>query len=568
MKTFLPFLFALIFSLSLNSQITEANKALGGNFLFDITAIPSNWGYLAFGAEGTLQLIDRMGNTAWEYDVLQSLNPYISMSNPKYFMLPDGRIFGSFSKWECDFCLGTNIFMLDLQGNELWTKELDDTFRNGCFYGTFSSLNDDGNIVSYGKDSILTIDLDGNILSRTHLFIPADGGTSYIVQWNQGEQVYRSFRDTIYSINENGEVLGKLPIGTTKLSGLALGDSMSFVVLKNRVKMMRDFEFVGSDYVTTMDIQHAFIKNDRLYLAGREGNENMVGSLDLKLQDPQFMSWGNRFLSVTGFSGIDSILFISGYEQAGPYHTTPFIKTISDNFFLQPLKFDAEVVSVSADSAFGSVKTFFPNPMDSTTTYDNAVWTIKNLQAVVRNNGTDLIKGFTLNTERSVRIGCSEFPTVSSKEFIFDLPPGKDTTIVWGDKNEMGLFPNMDLPDEVDFCFWVSSPNERLDVDNTNDLQCETITIRDVTSVKSPFQSDALTLYPNPTSGMLNLEIDDPSFRVGEIQIFDPFGKLVFAQPFQPSVSNSLDVSELSPGVYVLHLKFSERQMVKKFIKK
>ncbi len=83
-------------------------------------------------------------------------------------------------------------------------------------------------------------------------------------------------------------------------------------------------------------------------------------------------------------------------------------------------------------------------------------------------------------------------------------------------------------------------------------------------------KSAKLRLFPNPVTSHLQYFIEDPD-QSYDIKIFDQLGSCVVNQviPDTQSAQNSLDLSELPPGIY--YIKFTNRQnylgAVEKFIK-
>lgn len=68
-------------------------------------------------------------------------------------------------------------------------------------------------------------------------------------------------------------------------------------------------------------------------------------------------------------------------------------------------------------------------------------------------------------------------------------------------------------------------------------------------------------IYPNPSSGMLNIESKEPiiSIRIANIQ-----GKLVH---LEPDITSTLDVSDLQPGTYVISVQTKQGVQKQIFIK-
>ncbi len=68
-----------------------------------------------------------------------------------------------------------------------------------------------------------------------------------------------------------------------------------------------------------------------------------------------------------------------------------------------------------------------------------------------------------------------------------------------------------------------------------------------------------LTIYPNPTKGLLSIEISKiPEGEIGEISINAIDGKSM--QRLKGlKTSNQLDISAFPMGIYILHIKFGDK---------
>lgn len=77
-------------------------------------------------------------------------------------------------------------------------------------------------------------------------------------------------------------------------------------------------------------------------------------------------------------------------------------------------------------------------------------------------------------------------------------------------------------------------------------------------------QEEIFDLYPNPAFDnvvYITTDVTGPK----EIAIFDVFGKLVLQQAVRDS---RLDISKLDPGVYMVQLKTTSRNITRKLIVK
>lgn len=71
-----------------------------------------------------------------------------------------------------------------------------------------------------------------------------------------------------------------------------------------------------------------------------------------------------------------------------------------------------------------------------------------------------------------------------------------------------------------------------------------------------------ITIYPNPTKNTLNIEINSAE-ALETIQIFNQLGRLVYSGVY----SNSINVSQLSKGLYILKIEGPSIQIIENFFK-
>jgi hypothetical protein len=80
-------------------------------------------------------------------------------------------------------------------------------------------------------------------------------------------------------------------------------------------------------------------------------------------------------------------------------------------------------------------------------------------------------------------------------------------------------------------------------------------------SINEKINNIASKIYPNPCSNVLNIETASSTKFMATV--YDVAGRQVMA----PSHQNSIDVSTLSNGLYMLHLQSEEEQQTVGFIK-
>lgn len=71
-----------------------------------------------------------------------------------------------------------------------------------------------------------------------------------------------------------------------------------------------------------------------------------------------------------------------------------------------------------------------------------------------------------------------------------------------------------------------------------------------------------LKLFPNPTNGDVQIDLEEGAL----IEVYDLNGRMLFQQRAEEGI-NSLDISELSPGMYNLIARFDDRVLQERIIK-
>jgi len=79
--------------------------------------------------------------------------------------------------------------------------------------------------------------------------------------------------------------------------------------------------------------------------------------------------------------------------------------------------------------------------------------------------------------------------------------------------------------------------------------------------------STGVQLYPNPTSGLLTLAIESSFTGTPSIEIVNVLGATVMQTAVENSTYQSLDVSGLRPGMYILRVQFEEGIVAKEFVR-
>lgn len=87
-----------------------------------------------------------------------------------------------------------------------------------------------------------------------------------------------------------------------------------------------------------------------------------------------------------------------------------------------------------------------------------------------------------------------------------------------------------------------------------------------LTAVSNPEFSGAFEVFPNPTSGMLNV-ISKSNSAIAHMRVYDNNGRVIVDQQ-TGSATSAIDLSDLEPGVYYLEISSKETQSIIRLVKR
>lgn len=97
-------------------------------------------------------------------------------------------------------------------------------------------------------------------------------------------------------------------------------------------------------------------------------------------------------------------------------------------------------------------------------------------------------------------------------------------------------------------------------------VEKETFTQSSETSITSLKTKQSLKLFPNPVSGILQIQLPDAEKEVARITVCDLLGRVVLQKENLPKPE--IEVSSLPNGMYLLQLQLSDgTNLTAKFVK-
>ena len=95
----------------------------------------------------------------------------------------------------------------------------------------------------------------------------------------------------------------------------------------------------------------------------------------------------------------------------------------------------------------------------------------------------------------------------------------------------------------------------------------QTVVVTSCTGIGDKSESVGLQIYPNPTSGLMNITIDAVDFNQAQIKVIDVVGKVVFIQDeinVNGTYSTTIDLSTLPKGLYFVTIAGGDKNVSKK----
>lgn len=76
-----------------------------------------------------------------------------------------------------------------------------------------------------------------------------------------------------------------------------------------------------------------------------------------------------------------------------------------------------------------------------------------------------------------------------------------------------------------------------------------------------------LEAYPNPTNGLVNIRLNNPTLELGSIRVLNTLGQVVFELEHTNSTRIELDLSKETSGVYWIQVTNGDDKFIEKVIK-
>ena len=584
MNKLLPLLFFFAISIFSNAQVFEKTYH-DAPMVFGEVVAPIGNGEILVGTQSgqflgwgnftpELHKLDSAGNTIWK-NILNTGEVFGDMKMVRDIkVLNENEYFILLTYNGCDYGGWHKLIKIDGAGNQIWSViELGYSFDNPKM-----TLLENGNIVVISALDIYLISEEGlllqseNMLNRvndvvefsdTSIVVAGELGYAQI-ELNQDPFVYTYFTDGInyHKIKkiDSGEILILQDIGVWKLDqNLAKQDS---------------FHFDSPSQFLTFDLDE-----NHFYLLGRSSEDSLLVrtmNFDLEWQNDFILGGGNmipRDLKVDNENLITTAVNQDGYVsnsnennyniEVGPFgikNSSLWVKSFPKNSIppKEPIDIGISNMQVGLVEIHDSTNCHFIQ--------SEASFYFHDVKVTIKNFGTETVSNFKLNSLFEIcPFICSSWFSFHEEYVNVMLQPGEETEFDLGTL----YYPFLRYSgDEYEFCFWTSNPDNKSDINFSNNRFCLNID-NIMTDLENLAVENTFEIFPNPTNDVLTINWPENfNPKNSSILIFDAFGKVV--QPISPKNNDfeKIDLTGFDAGIYFVKIITEEgKSYTKKLLK-
>ena len=107
------------------------------------------------------------------------------------------------------------------------------------------------------------------------------------------------------------------------------------------------------------------------------------------------------------------------------------------------------------------------------------------------------------------------------------------------------------------------------DVGVLNDWSIEICTEAPLSVSSNPSPLDEVLVYPNPSDGLFNIELQSNQSADIEISVYDVRGRIIFEDRYDNTIQfkQTIDLSQVNSGIYIMEISDGKNTINKRIIK-
>ncbi len=282
---------------------------------------------------------------------------------------------------------------------------------------------------------------------------------------------------------------------------------------------------------------------------------------------------------ITGYS----VVTLSVTDDAGNATSVEFTVTIDDNdppvlsvqnatIYLDEtgnvVLTGADVITSATDNCALQDTTFSQSDFDCSSIGENTV-TVTVFDANDNNVSEDVIVTvvdtlspvITCVADTTVAANETHVYVVNSSEFDATATDNCGVDSLVNDFNNAASLADVEFSEGTHTIVWTAID------ENGNEIQCSfTVIVNEYAGINA-FVNSQVKVYPNPTTGVFNVDLTNFGRQDVDIQVFDAIGRIIMQQSVNQGVTD-VDLSGYSNGIYTVKIQTAEKVEILKVVKK
>ncbi|MEO8150065.1 MAG: T9SS type A sorting domain-containing protein [Bacteroidia bacterium] len=574
MKKILPLIASFVsIALSLNAQNDSLERSIQLGYYTDyncaIKEFPGLNFYVGFIASDSIGASERTyvtrlndaGVTQWQREAFDSI--YKTGAINRLLQVSDNDIVLAGYEEACDVALGNGYVqkVSRLTGNTIWLKTFNFTYGKG-----------------FGSDIVELPDSGFWVANKTMLYrLNSIGDSLYAISYNFGKinkmvvtpsnYILLGCNNGLVKIDTAGNVIDTLVLSKVIRNIACSGDSLYFIDAEKYIyKTDSSLTILGQDSALkgVTELNSMVVFNNRLWFILHPSTNNIC----------KLLKWDFNF----GFIGQETFSYLNGSDldvrdilvNAHSFDLFVHERTnkLSNHLLLKNwvnstnntyyYNTDAGVTGFYADSAYAIL-----NQLAGQT----IVYPYFDIYVNVKNYGPVAIDDVFLNSAIDTSLYFCLPHTYGAKFSGLNLQPGDSVDVHLGWIPAAPYDSSLNLTNERYICFWTSSPGGRMDYNHGNDNNCQTLFVTNFVGINEIYKADIFSIRPNPANNELIIKSNGQfNLNHSTVSVYDLLGNILIKNLNHTDKIN-LDVSKLTPGIYVVKIETGTNLFTQKFVK-
>lgn len=506
----------------------------------------------SFVSNSQLCKIDTLGNIIWN----KPITPRFAETNIVHEVLAseEGGVYVlGFGMPSCDVASDWFWYIqkYDLDGNVIWSRIWTDRICGEMhLYGL--SLTSTNTLVVNSVDSsgsyITTLGSNG--ATEDSLKINRKGITG--IEHFSGIDKVGFKADCLWWFDASGTIVDSLVFNSNIQGVKSLSDTLYLLTQDSIYMLDTSFQFIHRASVSGFNnYSHLKIMDGNIFFVSNGHFSQDIIQLDKHLQRLKIFS-----IPITLANNVHKDFNLIHFTAAIDFRLTLYtaVRYLDFSILSNQNEFvnttDIGIVGLNVISVDATVYLDFQNVFRVTL----------EAEVLIKNYGTNPLNSCHISHFIGYGVVCNS--SVFNREFDhLNIAPGDSMWVPIGLVHS-SLESFYDSIIQKNICIYTSHPNSKTDLNVANDNYCKNV----VFGYKGVAESalDEFLLYPNPTSGVIHLNLANHS--PATFSVFNMQGTLSMSGEVN---SNSIDISSLSNGIYFLrifsadHQKYITRKVIK-----